>query len=680
VSSINKAISAELIAPGNNKTHNLPHIRPDRRRSGSLLMNFSIGTRLILSFIISALIASTVSGAIGFQHTQSLNKQSDFYLNLLQSNTNLTTGAQFLQEINSVTQNILVLANVNQSSQETLRDNLISLQNLYHLYDNTLKSFVADQLVSRYPDEKMLLDEANHDQQIQQQQTLAASALRTWQVAHQDLGTFTDDITGGHFDTAAIFQQAQVEPTNADAVTSLRSLVNFNKKLAGSVKDAADVEASNELITTIISSVIAFIAIIFIGWLISGTLVRRLLLLRQVTQAVENGELSRRVRVIGRDEIADVSASVNAMLDAISNLIAETRSQRDAMANAADHLFSDMRVVSAGDLRVNAPVSNDPIGMLANAFNFTVGRFRRFVLRTKTLSEQLTVIAHQEIEHAEALSLAVQNVRSNANSQHNSSSTAESGIVRQEKRAVQNQPIESNPLNTQLMAHIRRTREQLKHISQEGIISHTHAVAALSEQMTQTLNRLHKFTRGELGLPERASAANMINIYVQELRTLDLLLACMAMELQNVQKNTIRGFQDLDQDLQQLAMTVCQQKSRTSISEISPVVNTEQDPRVQDVLRLAASFANEVSSLSQQLTKLTQEIRNSIVSFQFEGADTLVNNVSGMPAQFSSPLRSGSNFANNAAPKTGSLQNNIPASFNRLSYNAYSVQETISES
>ena len=106
-------------------------------------MNLSIGMRLTLSFIISALIAAAVTGMIGFQHAQSLNKQSNFYLNLLQSNTNLTTGVQFLQEINSLTQNILVLANGQQALQETLHNNLRSLQNLDNLYSSTLNSFVT---------------------------------------------------------------------------------------------------------------------------------------------------------------------------------------------------------------------------------------------------------------------------------------------------------------------------------------------------------------------------------------------------------------------------------------------------------------------------------------------------------------------------------------------------------
>src|SRR6266566_2062308 len=95
------------------------------------------------------------------------------------------------------------------------------------------------------------------------------------------------------------------------------------------------------------------------------------------------------------------------MLDTILSLLEESRSQRDALTNAAEHLFTDMRVVSAGDLRVNAPVSNDPIGMLANAFNFTVGRFRRFVLRTHGAVEQIDVIVRHEIERAETFLQAV---------------------------------------------------------------------------------------------------------------------------------------------------------------------------------------------------------------------------------------------------------------------------------
>jgi methyl-accepting chemotaxis protein len=595
------------LPPERNKSQSLPRIRPDRRRSGNLLMNFSIGTRLTLSFMICALIAALVTGSIGFQRTQSLNRQSDFYLSLLQGNTNLTTGAQFLQEISSVTQNILVVANSPQSSQETLHNNLNSLQNLDNLYNSTLNSFVTDQLVSKHPDQRALLDEANHGQQVKQQETLAASALRTWHVAHVVLAQFMGDITAGHLDAAANLQQALVEPANADALTSLHSLVNFNKKLASSVKDAADVEASNQLITTIISSVIAFLAILFIGWLISGTLVRRLLSLRQVTKAVENGNLTRRVKVVGRDEIADVSASVNAMLDAIVNLVNEMRDQRDALVDAADHLFAEMRVVSAGDLRAHAPVSDDPIEMLTNAFNFTIGRFRRLILQSKTLSEQLYVIARREAERAEAFSQAIQSLVLTSNSQSPAVSTSDwsPGALR-EKYYIQGQ-LESQPSNAQLIARLRRTREQLRQILQEGILNHTHAAGELYEQITQTLSRLNEMALGKMGISAQANVVTTTPTYIQELRTLDALRARMAEEMRSVQRNTIRGFQDLDQDLQQLYLTLTQSHRDESVETVS----SEQDLHLQDILRLGSTFAYEVTGLSRQLTKIAGEIQNS---------------------------------------------------------------------
>src|SRR5436309_716239 len=127
--------------------------------------------------------------------------------------------------------------------------------------------------------------------------------------------------------------------------------------------------------TKLIAAVIACLCIGLVGWFISNTIVKPLHQLRLVTQAIGAGQLDSRVMVSGRDEIADVSASVNGMLDTIVGLLQETRGQRDALTNAANHLFSYMQGVSAGELRAGATLSNDPISLLADAFNFTISRF-----------------------------------------------------------------------------------------------------------------------------------------------------------------------------------------------------------------------------------------------------------------------------------------------------------------
>jgi methyl-accepting chemotaxis protein len=396
--------------PGLSSISPMPRIRTSFRHRRNMLLDLPIAGRLTLGFLVAALLATLVTGIIGLQHAQSLGKQTAFYHDLLQINTTLNTGATYLQLMNSQLQVTLSDASVSQPSHETLNNDQKALQGLAARYNTILTDYTRHHLINQNTDEASLLNEAGYSRQIQQQVVLAGSALRSWQVYEDSQTQILKDISTGTSTALAeaqYLEHSQGQPTNADAWSSLRGLIQFNANLTSLVQDGANVEAQTELIITIISSIVTFLSIALVGWFISGTLVRRLKELRRVTQAVEQGKLNERVAVIGRDEIADVSASVNAMLDTILSLLEETRSQRDALTNAAEHLFSDMRVVSAGDLRVNAPVSNDPIGMLANAFNFTVGRFRRFVVRTHGAVEQIDVVLRHEVERTESFLQAV---------------------------------------------------------------------------------------------------------------------------------------------------------------------------------------------------------------------------------------------------------------------------------
>lgn len=442
-------------------------IRPTFRRGGNLLLDLPIAGRLTLGFLTAALIAALVAGTIGLQRTQSLNRQSDFYQNLLQTNTALTTGASFLQLMNTETHVTINDAAISQPSQETLTTDNNAVQGLTTRYDSILTAYISQHMLNKHPDQIALLAEANHEGQADQQVTLAGSVLRTWQVYRAAQDQVLQDIAAGKVQDAQHLEQVQGEPTQADATSALRSLIQFDSRLATSVHDAADVETQSQLIATIIGSILAFIAIALVGWFISGTLVRRLKDLRRVTQAVERGQLDARVTVIGRDEIADVSASVNAMLTAIVGLLEETRHQRDALTNAAEHLFSNMRVVSAGDLRINAPVSNDPIGMLANAFNFTVSRFRRFVLRTQTAAEQLDVVARQELERTETFWQAL-------NSQSSPLPTSLSGTTSSLKSAPETQETEAIRLGSGFasdMVALGRHLSALAHEMRTAVVS-----------------------------------------------------------------------------------------------------------------------------------------------------------------------------------------------------------------
>jgi hypothetical protein len=100
-----------------------------------------------------------------------LNRQSDFYQNLLQTNTSLTTGENFLQLMNIETQQL----------------------------------------------------------------TLAGSALRTWRVYQTAQNQVVGDVQAGNIDAAQNLLHVQAEPTNADAQSALRALISFDERLASYV-------------------------------------------------------------------------------------------------------------------------------------------------------------------------------------------------------------------------------------------------------------------------------------------------------------------------------------------------------------------------------------------------------------------------------------------------------------
>lgn len=410
----------------------MPRIRTSFRRRGSMWLDLPIAARLTIGFLAAAFLATLVTGLIGLQRSQSLDQQSSFYQNLLNQNTSLNSGSNFLQLMNTELHQTLSDATVAQPSQETLNNDQKALQGLTSRYNTVLNNYAMHDLLQQHTDELAILSDAgNSNNQVLQQQTLVGSATRTWQVYRSAQSQILSDILSGTPQSLAEAQtliQTQGEPTNADAQSAMRTLIQFNGSLAQSIQAAALVEEQSLALITAISSVLTFLGIILIGWFISGTLVRRLRELRRVTQEVERGKLDARVTVIGSDEIADVSDSVNAMLDALLALVEETRKQRDVLTNAAEHLFSNMRVVSSGDLRISAPVSNDPIGMLANAFNFTVGRFRRFVMHTYSTAQQLDVLTQHANSHTEHFIQAMNKLVTSATQQNE---RANSGSLRQ---------------------------------------------------------------------------------------------------------------------------------------------------------------------------------------------------------------------------------------------------------
>lgn len=549
------------------------------------LLKVSITKRLILGFIFPALIAALSAGVIGVQSMQLLSKEADFYQNFFHTYANLTTGGNYLQLMDSKVHSTLNDATQPTTDHDTLVSDQQALQNLSTRYDSLLSNYIHNDLLDQHPEQVTLFTDAGHVVQTQQQRSLAYSAMRTWQTYRTTQDQVIQDTLNGNLAEAQTLEHVQGEATQADALSALHTLVQFDSDLVNSVRDATDGEQQQILLLTLAAALGVFLAIGVIGWLISSTLIPRLQALRKVVQFVEEGQVQARVPVDGRDEITDVASSVNTMLDTIVGLLEETRRQRDALVQASERLFADLRMTNGGEIQISAAANNDPVGMLANAFNFTIGRFRRFMLRTQSTADQLDLLARLSNEHKDAFVQATQQLL------HASVSIA---VTAQKEDA----PTENSPL----LPHLQRASTLLDQIANR-----------IDEQALQTMVQnaeRYYYLCQQLTSAMRANGVTGTPMQAQQLRAMEMALTQLKSTEQLLAGHMTRERVELDNIVKQLAVSMqhggVTRPSGTGITVL----------QVQELSRLIDSFSDSTTTLIQQLRGITKDMRNNLKPFQ----------------------------------------------------------------
>src|SRR6266852_394795 len=143
------------------------------------------------------------------------------------------------------------------------------------------------------------------------------------------------------------------------------------------------------LIATILAIISSILIVFTTGWLVNLTITQPLRRLAALTRRITRGDTSARARIAGRDEINLVANSMNNMLDNIVLLIQEAQAQRDNLQAQVEKLVSEVSGVGEGDLRVQAEVTADALGVLADSFNYMVEDLGSLVVRVKMVAQEV---------------------------------------------------------------------------------------------------------------------------------------------------------------------------------------------------------------------------------------------------------------------------------------------------
>jgi len=116
--------------------------------------------------------------------------------------------------------------------------------------------------------------------------------------------------------------------------------------------------------------------------------------LARVCDSVAVGDLTSRVPNPSDTELGSVARSLNSMLDSTVNLV-QTRTERDQMQAAVMKLLDEVSGVAEGDLTVQAEVTADVTGAVADSINFMIGQLRQIIGQVQAASRQVSTALNE---------------------------------------------------------------------------------------------------------------------------------------------------------------------------------------------------------------------------------------------------------------------------------------------
>jgi methyl-accepting chemotaxis protein len=151
--------------------------------------------------------------------------------------------------------------------------------------------------------------------------------------------------------------------------------------------------AQQELRTTAIIAFTSFVILILslgiIYALLAQLITRPLKALGSAAERISAGDYAVRAPVTGDDELGQVATTVNAMVDQIVTNTREQEAQNAAMQTQIVKLLEEVSSVAEGDLTVEAEVSADALGAVADSFNYMIIELRQIIGRVNTATQQV---------------------------------------------------------------------------------------------------------------------------------------------------------------------------------------------------------------------------------------------------------------------------------------------------
>src|SRR6266571_1977683 len=367
-----------------------------------------------------------------------------------------------------------------------------------------------------------------------------------------------------------------------DLKNSWQQVVNIAETMGKIVTTVGTAETQPVLAFTTIALFCTILVVVATGYVVNLTITKPLRQLASLTKRIARGNTNARANVAGHDEISLVASSMNNMLDNIVRLIQEVQFQRDNLQAQVEKLVSEVSGVGEGDLRVQAEVTADALGVLADSFNYMVEELGSLIVRVK-------MVAH-EVENTTVTVL------------DRMTQLVESGDIQIQHIAEAAVEVEQMANSSRLVADRSQILYEVAHEARQNAQSGREAV----QQAVGGMDRIHENVQTTAGkvqlLGERSREINNIVEVISNIAHQTNRLALDAAIQAAMAGENGKGFGAVAADIRRLA-----ERAKEQASMIARIVRSVRD----DIGAVAVSMQDTERETSAG-SKLTQEAGNAL--------------------------------------------------------------------
>lgn len=118
-------------------------------------------------------------------------------------------------------------------------------------------------------------------------------------------------------------------------------------------------------------------------------------LLNEMEEQRISGDMTIRATVEPHTEVGQIATQYNRVLDSLFDLITTVQHERDSLQHSIIKLLEEVSDVGSGDLTIEAEVTEDATGALADSFNFMIGQLRDIINNVQRSTQQVNQSASE---------------------------------------------------------------------------------------------------------------------------------------------------------------------------------------------------------------------------------------------------------------------------------------------